>query len=240
MLFLPEDVDTMPEQYCVPNVGDVTLGLGKTAYTIYFQRDSARLADRTNTGNPAGDIFEYTLVFSLKEIRLDVEWLRAKLRNRRVHAIVTYRTGLQRLLLNLRTASESDSGDRIGSPQRYNFSMTTALTAPAPTINSELSGGSGVVTPPEPPGLTIGETIIAPGGTVDIPEQRLVHAIVITPAASPNTIKIGVTLAGDEIMSSETIAAGENLVLNTAYYFSVAGTLYVTASENCSIIVYLR
>lgn len=239
-LIVPQEVYSYPEQYCVPNVGDLVLYEGATGYTIHFRRDSARLVHKTITSDPAGDIFDYTLTFSVREIRLDVEWLLAKLANRRVHVIAEYRTGLQRLLLNMRTAADSDSGDRIGSGQQYAFSMNTRLSAPAPTLNSSITGGSGMVTPPDPPGLTIAQTIIAPGDTLDIPAEKLLHALVITPAASPNTIKIGITGGGDEIMTEETIAAGDNHVLNTAYYFSSAGTLYVTASENCGIIVYLR
>lgn len=232
----------MPEQSCIPNVGEITLLESKTAYTITFVRDSARLVDRTNTGNEAGDTFEYTLTFSLKEIRLDVEWLRAKLANRRVHAVVTYRTGLMRLLTNLRTAAEGDSGDRIGSRNGYNFSMTTSLAAPAPMIDSAPSGdgSGGIDIPTAPPGLTIGQDITAPGGTISIPAGKLVHAIIVTPAASDNTVTIGTTLAGDEVMSEETIAAGTYYKHNTLEYFPSAGTLYVAASDNCSIIVYLR
>lgn len=240
-LIVPTDVDTYPEQYCVPNVGDLVLLGGATAYTIYFERDSAKLIDKQTTNNPAGDTFEYSLTFSVKKIRLVVEWLRAKLANRRVHVIAEYRTGLQRLIPNMRPSSDSDSGDRIGSPQRYAFAFTASLAAPAPTINSSLTGtGSGIVTPPEPPGLTIAQVINAPGDTVDIPAESLIHAIVLTAPASPNTVKIGTTLAGDEIMTEETLPIGEDYTLNTAMYFSGAVTLYVTASENCGIIVYLR
>lgn len=240
-LIVPSSVDTYPEQYCVPNVADIVLLEGATAYTIHFQRDTARLVDKQTTGNPAGDTFEYSLTFSVKEIRLDVEWLRAKLANRRVHVIAEYRTGLQRLIPNMRVVSESDSGDRIGSPQRYNFTFSAMLSAPAPTINSSLTGtGSGIVTPPEPPGLIVGQAITAPGDTVDIPAESLIHAIVLTAPASPNTVKIGTTMGGDEIMAEETLPLGQDYTLNTAMYFSGATTLYVTASENCSIIVYLR
>lgn len=239
-LIVPDDVDTYPEQYCVPNIGDIELLEGAVAYTIHFERDTARLVDKQTTNNPAGDTFDYTLTFSVRQIRLDVEWLRAKLANRRVHVIAEYRTGLQRAIPNMRVASDSDSGDRIGSPQRYNFAFTASLSRPAPTLNSSLTGGSGVVTPPEPPGLTITQTIIAPGDTVDIPAESLIHAIVLTAPASPNTVKIGLTPGGDEILTEETISTGQNFTLNTAHYFPSAGTLYVSASENCGIIVYLR
>lgn len=230
-----------PQQYCVPNVGDIVLGEGATSYTIAFERNTARLVDKTNTSRSAGDTFDYTLTFSLQEIRLDVEWLRAKLANRRVHIIAEYRTGLQRLLPNMRLTSDSDSGDRIGARQRYTFSFTTSLDKPAPTINSSLTGtGGGVVETPDPPGLTIGQVILSPGGTVNIPSGKLVHAIVITPSASDNTVQIGTTAGGDEIMSQEIISSGEHYILNTAYYFSTSGNLYVQVSENCSVIVYLR
>lgn len=241
-LIIPENVYMFPQQYCVPNVGDIVLGEGATSYTIEFERNTARLVDKTNTSRAAGDTFDYTLSFSLQEIRLDVEWLRAKLANRRVHVIAEYRTGLQRLLPNMRLTSDSDSGDRIGARQRYTFSFTTSLDKPAPTINSSLTGtgGGGVVETPDPPGLTIGQVITPVSGIVDIPSGKLIHAIVITPAASTNTVQIGTSPGGDEIMSPETIPAGEHHILNTAYYFSTAGTLHVQVVENCSIIVYLR
>lgn len=239
-LIVPDDVDTLPEQFCVPNVADVVLFEGKTVYTIYFKRDSAKLTHKTNLSNPAGDVFEYALLFSLLEIRLSVEWLLAKLANRRVHVIVTYRTGTQRLLLNMRTSSESDSGDRIGSNPQYTVTMSNVLAKPAPLINSSLSGGGGIIETPEPPGFTIGQVIIAPGGTVDIPAEKLLQAIVFTPATGDNAIKVGTTAGGDNIMSDDVAPAGQHYILNTAYYFPTAATLYVAASENCSVIVYLR
>lgn len=240
-LIVPDDVDTYPEQYCVPNVDDIVLLEGAVAYTIHFVRDTARLVDKQSANNAAGDTFDYTLTFDVRHIRLDVEWLRAKLANRRVHVIAEYRTGLKRLIPRMRVLSDSDSGDRIGAQQRYAFSLTASLSRPAPTIDSTLSGGDGgIVTPDPPPGLTITQTIIAPGDTVSIPAQSLIHAIVLTAPASPNTVKIGTTVAGDEIMTEETLPLGEDFTLNTAIYFSSAGTLYVTNSENCGIIVYLR
>jgi len=238
---VPNDVDTLPEQFCVPNVADITLLSGKVAYRIEFDRNSARHVERHNGGNRAGDTFDSTLTFTLKKIRVEVEWLRAKLANRRVHVIAEYNGGGQRLLLNMRVLSDSDSGDRIGAPNRYNFTLTSSASAPAPFIASELTGGGGgVVMPPAPPGLTITTVINAPGGTVEIPGGSLVHAVVITPSITDNTVQIGTTSGGDELMYPDTIAAGQHYILNTAYYFPDAATIFVAASENCGIIVYLR
>lgn len=239
-LIVPTDVDALPEQFCVPNVADLTLLSGKVAYRIEFDRYSCRHIERTNTGNRAGDTFDSTLTFTLKKIRLDVEWLRSKLANRRIHVILEYATGIQRLLLNMRVASDADSGDRIGSPSRYSFSLTGTASAPAPLINSSLTGGGGIVTPPSPPGLTITTGINAPGGTVEIPIGSLVHAVVLTPSATDNTVQLGTTVGGDEIMSEDIVPAGQYYTLNTALYFPAGGTIHVAASENCGIIIYLR
>lgn len=241
-LIVPSDVSALPEQFCVPNVGDVTLLSGKVAYRIEFDRNSCRHVERQSTNNRAGDTFDSTLSFTVKKLRVEVDWLRAKLANRRVHVIVEYADGNKRLLLNMRTVSESDSGDRIGAPNRYAFTLTSSATAPAPFINSELipPGGGGIVVPPTPPGLTITTPINAPGGTVELPAGSLVHAVVLTPSLTDNTVQIGTTPGGDDLMSAETVPAGQHYVLNTAYYFPGVATIYVAASENCGVIVYLR
>lgn len=239
-LVVPSDLEAEPAQYCVPNIADLALVDGAVAYSIEIDPFTGRLVDKQNPSNRAGDTFDYTLTFTVRQVRLDVEWLRAKLANRRVHVIVTYATGLQRYLPNMRPVSESDSGDKIGSRNQYSFNFTCSLEQPAPTINSSLSGGSGTVTPPAPPGLTVATAIAAPGAAVSIGAESLVHAIVILPTSLPNTVKIGTSAGGDQVMSEEEIAGGQMWHHNHLQYFASAGNLYFTVSENCSVIIYLR
>jgi len=87
---------------------------------------------------------------------------------------------------------------------------------------------------------TPGNLIVAPGGTVGIGAGRLVYAIVILPTAQDNTVSIGTTPGGDEIMSEETIESGQAWTTNAQYYFQSAGSLYFSVTENCTVIVYSR
>lgn len=87
---------------------------------------------------------------------------------------------------------------------------------------------------------TPGNVITAPGGSLSIGAGRLVYAIVILPVNDDNTVKIGTTPGGDEIMSEETIEAGQAWTTNAQHYFQSAGSLYFTVSETCTVIVYSR
>jgi hypothetical protein len=87
---------------------------------------------------------------------------------------------------------------------------------------------------------TPGNLIMAPGGTIAIGAGRLVYAIVILPVGADNDVQIGTTAGGDDIMSFETIEAGNAWTTNAQYYFQSAGSLYFTVSENCTVIVYSR
>lgn len=87
---------------------------------------------------------------------------------------------------------------------------------------------------------TPGNVIMAPGGTVSIGSGRLVYAIVILPTANENTVHIGTTPGGDDIMGEEHIPAGYAWTTNAQYYFQTAGSLYFSVSENCTVIVYSR
>lgn len=239
-IIVPSDLESEPVQYCVPNIADLVLVDGAVAYSLEIDQFSGRLVDKQNTSNRAGDTFDYSLTFTIRKVRLDVEWLRGKLANRRMHVIVTYATGLQRYLPNMRPVSESDSGDKIGSRNQYTFNFSTSLERPAPTIDSSISGGTGTIIPPAPPGLTVATAIAAPGGTVSIGAETLVHAIVILPTSLPNTVTIGTSAGGDQVMSEEEIAAGQIWHHSHLQYFPTPGSLYFTVSENCSVIIYLR
>lgn len=87
---------------------------------------------------------------------------------------------------------------------------------------------------------TPGNVIAAPGGTISIGAGRLVYAIVILPTGADNTVKIGVTPGGDEIMQEETIQAGQAWTTNQQHYFEAAGSLYFAVSEDCAVIVYTK
>lgn len=87
---------------------------------------------------------------------------------------------------------------------------------------------------------TPGNLIHAPGGTISVGAKKLVYAIVILPTDADNTVKIGTTPGGDEVMSEEIIEAGRAWTDNGQHFFQAAGSLYFTVTEDCTAIVYTR
>jgi hypothetical protein len=198
VLIDPDDLEELPAYYLLPNVAGLSFKSGKSAWAFRHDRFRGRLEDTTNTDSEAGDYFEYTLTATVRNIRLDVEWLRAKLMNRRIHAVATYANGTQRFLPWIRISAAGDSGESLTARNQYTFRGVCRLDRPAPLIDAVIEGTPGEPGDPAPPTefvtpVTINTTDAA--YTYQVPAGVLLTAIWIR-SNQAQTVLIGTTNGG--------------------------------------------
>lgn len=179
---------------------------GKAAYV--FEKDllSGRLEGDTDTSNAAGDFFPYRLTATVRAIRPTVESFRAKLVNRRVHVVATYRNDLQRLLPWIRLTAKDDSGAAWNTYQGYTFTGVTRLLMPGPGV-----GGNVAENPTESmvPGTIVhSDTTSSSSWSYEIPADRLL-VVVFVFSASDQTVSLGTTSGGEELGGPVDIPGGE-------------------------------
>lgn len=201
VLIDPNDLQTLPPYFQVPNVAGLSFKSGKSAWAFRHDRFRGRLEDTTNTDNEAGDFFEYTLTATIRNIRLDVEWLRAKLINRRIHIVATYADGTQRFLPYARLSATGDSGESLTARNQYTFRAVCRLDRPAPLVNTVIPGTPGEPGDPEEPQSFVTPVIIntsASSYTYQVPAGKLLTAIWVRSTQAQN-ISIGTSNEGEEL-----------------------------------------
>ncbi len=147
----PDDLSVQPTWHTLQNIAELTFNPGKAAYAFEADLFTGQLVGDTDAGAAAGDATTYTLTGFFRNVRLDVEFLRAKLRNRRIHVVATYWDGTQRFVPYMRFKFKDDSGARGADRQGYTVTATSTLATPAPLIDAELTivyPDGTVVTPP--------------------------------------------------------------------------------------------
>lgn len=201
VLIDPDDLEQTPPYYQVPNVAAISFKSGKSAWAFRHDRFRGRLEDTTNTDNEAGDYFEYTLTATVRNIRLDVEWLRAKLINRRIHLVATYADGTQRFLPFVRLSAAGDSGESQAARNQYTFRAVCRLDRPAPLIHATITGTPGEGGDPTVPESTVTPVTInttAAAYTYQVPAGLLLSAIWIR-SNQAQTVRIGTTNGGEQL-----------------------------------------
>lgn len=241
LLIDPADVQSIPPWYRLPNVSEITFKPGKAPFLLAHDRLNGRLEDSTPIDQVAGDYFQYRLSCTVLGLRLEVDYLRAKLMNRAVHVAVRYHTGLERFLPNMRLTATSDTGDRFGASPRYSFSGVCQLDRPAPHLDAPLTlgepggggdpgggdpGGGGTVAP-------VSITTSAGSYTYTIPSGKLLLAVYVK-SSSAQTVSVGTSAGGVELGGPVPLGAlqwgmfGSSLLRtegSTPIYFSgLAGT----------------
>lgn len=136
----PDDLVAEPTYSRVP-VATSAYKPGKRAWLFEANYFTGRLTDTQATSAQAGDYFDYELTATVRGVRLDVEYLREKLKNRRVHALVTYSDGTRRWLPFMRITSSSDSGRRLSERNEYSFVARLRRSSVAPFLEGTLSNG---------------------------------------------------------------------------------------------------
>lgn len=231
ILIDPDDLEEVPDYFIVPTVDELNFKPGKSGWVFQHDRLRGRLEDNTNTDQDAGDYFEYILTCTVRNIRLDVEYLRMKLINRRIHVVAKYGDGLQRFLPYMRLSAAGDSGERLASRNQYTFRGIARTEKPAPLIDTELSGSIGGTPTPTDPDSTVTPVVIITSAstyTYTVPADKLLAAIWVRSDAG-QTVQIGTSSGGDELGGPATLASNEPALFgshllrpttNTNIYFS--------------------
>ncbi len=192
-----------PSWAFVPDVAALSFKPGKTAYAFEHQLRTARLEDDTPINEQPGDFITYTLTAGIKPVRADVELLRLKLLNRRIHAVVRYQDGYQRLLPNIRLRAKSDSGARLTDRNGYTFTGTCRLLSAAPLLGTTppVTGGGSI--PPDPTVcdaavVPVSVTITTPTYTYNVPSGRWLVGLELVGTANQE-VSIGLSALGNEV-----------------------------------------
>lgn len=227
----PQDLENQPDWHVVPVISDLEFKPGKAAYDLPVDQITGRLSDNTDTARP-GDVIEYNFKAAVAKVSASMEWLKAKLLNRRIHLVVTYQDDSQRFLPYIRLTIASDSGD-ASSKNQNTVRGILKLSKPAPyfegTIEVIGGGGSGGGSGPGSPDVSDAEVIKLPVNTTaasitqSLPEGVLLIAVWVR-GNTDQTVKVGLTAGGDELGGPQDLAANE------AYNF--AQTLRTTAATD--------
>lgn len=203
VLIDPGDLSATPAWHIEPSIDDLEFSPGAGAYDFQLDRLTGRLDDNTVTTNAAGDFFEYNLSARVRTVRVEAEYLRAKLRNRRVHAVVTDYAGTQRYLPNIRLTARADTGGRPSDRNGYTISGSLRLHKPAPFLNASIDVIGGPYVPPTPTS-PVGGVLMVPITTTDssytyqVPAGYLL-AFVYVRSDEAQTVSLGTTVSGAEL-----------------------------------------
>lgn len=226
----PDDLDQQPDWYLLNDVDELVFKPGKSPYNLQLVIASAKLEDESDD-SPQGDSFMHRLSLRVKGVRGEVDLLRAKLRNRRIHFLVTYQDGRQRFIPYMRLASKGDSGARIGADVNgYNFTLTCKLDRPAPFVGGtyNIIGGPGSDTGGTNP-ITV-DTITTSSSTTTytLPAGALLIAIYISGNAAQE-VSIGRTSGGDEFagpIPMESSSPNNKATFETVYRAPASTTIH--------------
>jgi hypothetical protein len=199
----PNDLVAQPSWHLVPEVAALSFKPGKTAWAFEHQLRTARLEDDTVVGEQPGDYISYTLTAGIRPVRADVELLRQKLLNRRIHLVVRYMDGYERLLPFARLRAKSDSGARRTDRNGYQFTATGRVLGALPRLATSppITGGGTVVPPPsvcdaavEPVVLTVSTSTY----TYNVPSGKWLLACEMRSTAAQQP-SIGLSGGGNEV-----------------------------------------
>ena len=134
---IPEDVASYTSE---TGEAGVELKPGKEVYHIEVDRRTAGHTEDLNSSNDQGDFYQRGISFEVRRMRQEVQTLRRRLMNRRVHVIFTDENGLTYLYLNQRLRRNA-ARNQYGSKNGYTFDFSGASRLPAPYVIGELLPG---------------------------------------------------------------------------------------------------
>lgn len=196
----------------MPNIESLDFSAGKSAYSFGLKQLSGRVSDKTPTSEEAGDYFDYVVECKLRNIHIDMETLRAKLRNRAFHVYVKYYDDSERIFPYMRLAAQGDSGDKPGTFQGYTLTGSLRSAFPAPYIGATPTINDGL--PPAGSDSDAGEVLVdvvntsAASATYTLPAGALLAAVSIR-SDQDQTVSVGLTANGEELGGPQDILADE-------------------------------
>lgn len=234
----PDDLNKQPVWYRTPSIDSLDFKSGKAAYIFEADRLTARITSRTSIADISGDRVDYLLQARVSGISAEVDLLRQKLLNRRVHVAATYQSGLQRFLPWMRLSADGDSGDR-SNRNAYSFSGSLRLSRITPFLQAEFNLIGGPYVPPDPGSGSSGGITVIPITTTDsdytyqVPAGKLLAYVWIV-SDEAQVVSLGTTASGAELGGPVPLDADQAGILgsgllrptsNTNVYLSgLAGT----------------
>ena len=216
VLIDPDDLASQPDWHLLPSIGDLDFLPGAGAYAFEDDRLTGRLEDTTEDA-PAGDFFQYTLIARLRTVRAEMELLRAKIVNRRLHVVVTYYNDEQRFVPNMRLRARADSADRPSGRNGYQFVGTARLHKPAPFLNATVDVIGGPYVPPDTPpesinGVTVVEISTSAASYIyEIPSGMWMVGWEVSGDAT-QSVSLGTVASGQELGGPTDLTAGQTWV----------------------------
>lgn len=211
----------------VTSLAPLTFKPSKRMYLYEENRFSGRLIWKSDDGNRAGDVIDYTLTAFVAGIRLEMDLLAKGLLNRRIHVLATYWSGEQVLLRNMRLLHSHDSAERITG--KIGYSLVGKLRT---------SGGAGLL------GSTLNLPVITTGGdtgestdimektsltttastyTYSLPSGKMLDLIKIQ-SNSAQTISIQNGLSGDFLLEEVHVGASQYAPVASNELYAVTTT----------------
>lgn len=234
----PDDVDFMPDQQATANIEAITLKPGKRIFLFQQDRFSGQFDYRTATDTRPGDTVNCELKATVRGVALDRDFWIQKILNRRVHVLLTYQDGKQRLMRNARFTATHGSGARLTDRAGYTFSATSRLAKVPPLIDETLTLPficTGADTGPcdcidtEMISITTTQSTY----TYNVPQGRLLTAIRVRSTAA-QVVKVGSAAEADDIIpatptdANQAILGGNNAlyaeVVTPLHFSGLAGT----------------
>lgn len=207
------------------------------------------LIDDQRPSPPQGDIFYYELKAKVRNIRFDVEFFRAKARNRKVHVLITQHDGQQRIIPNMILRSTGDTGER-GRANGYEFTGTATHLKPIPFIVGAFTIITQVPVPPvitpDPgvPGGVVMAEVTTNGSsthTFQLPQGKLLQCVVMG-SASPQVVSLGTSAGASDLGGPIEADAGMDIILgDNMLYTNAATTLHFSGLVGVNTIrIYYR
>ena len=229
----PADLVTQPKWYAIPSILELSFLPGKAAYFLHQDAFSGRLVGKTRNSD-AGDFYEYALSLTSRGVRVEMDYLRAKIKNRKIHALCTYEAGGQKCVPNIRLFGDEDSGDS-STRNGYSLSGQSNLLKPAPWIDAVVNVIGPPYTPPDPGGgggsgggfAPVEVTTTSSGYIYSLTAGKFLMAIFIK-STSDQTVSIGYSAGNSELAGPVDMVAG------VKYQF---GDNWILADSNINIYI---
>lgn len=238
----PSDLSVQPDWGILPNLasGAISFKPGKAAYLLSIDFKPAGLSDDTDTKQLNGDVINVSLSFRVRNIRVEVDFLRAKLLNRRVHILVTLRDGQKIFYPLMRMAWKAVSGESPGQYQGYNVTAVAQYASIPPQYQGTLSlVGGNPTPPPAPPSApevtTTTITSSSSNYTLSIPAGKLLVAVVVRSNAA-QTVQLGTSPGGAELGGPVDLSANTPLTMETVLRPFVNTNIYLSGLSGTNTI----
>lgn len=214
----PDDLEVQPRWYHIPVVQALQFKAGRAAFDISHRLITGIISDKTDL-NSSGDTYTYTVGAQLDMVSIEMEFLRAKLRNRKVHVLCTDLHDKQRIVPYMRLIADGTTGNN-STRAGYSIQGRRVLSSPAPFLNEVPNIIGPPYIPPTDPGVGGSGTGFTPQEivttasdyTYTLATGKFLMAIFIK-STSAQIVSIGYSAGASEL------GGPIEMVANTKYQF---------------------